>query len=199
MANELHFLLKKLIYYPHILDLIYFYLADINRVILNNQIININTSSIQLCYNNYTNNNIFLLLQNIPWSPVKHLYLSSNKLTNIHLLCKKLKYTKIESLYLCDNLIEDITPLHFFENSKLKVLTLAKNKIKNINPVIKLIQNSNLERLILLNNNITNINNLLNILQFSNLEYLCISTKILSGYDKNKIDNGIRNKNNKLI
>jgi hypothetical protein len=201
MAIKLFLLLNKLKMYPHLLELIYFYFVDIEKVILNNQIISANTKSIQLCYNRYQNNNIFLLLISLPFSHVEHLYLSFNKLSNIDLLCKKLKKCKnLKSLYLSNNLIDDIRPFYFLESlKKLDSIDIAINNITDIYPFINLIKKSNIKRINLFNNKLKNPNILINNLDFSNLEYLYIQSNNLNNESRNKIHNGVKNKSNKLI
>jgi len=199
MSVELFYLLKKLSRYPPVMDIIDFYMVDIDRVILSNQIISLKSKSIQLSYNKYTDNNIYLLVNSLPWSDLEYLYLTSNRLTSIYLLAKKLKKTNIKSITLCDNMIEDISPLHFFKNTKLESITFAKNKIKNIDPLVDLLPKSNLKNIILANNKIENITKLLDVIPKSKLEKLFISASNTTLYDKQKISNGIKNINNKLV
>jgi hypothetical protein len=189
----LYLLLNKLEFYQHLIDKILYYFIDIHRVILNNQIINLNTQSVQLCYNSYTDNNLFLLFIALKYSPFTKLWLNNNKIASIHLLFKKIKDSKITQLSLCNNLITDSNPLRFLHNSNLKELWITNNDILDIDPFIKLILNSKLKKLNIANNKNLVIDKLIDNIQFSYLEYLFVSS---SSY-KHKSPVNVINKNNK--
>jgi hypothetical protein len=179
LALELYFLLNRLYYYPHIIDKIHYFFYDIEKTILSNTIINLHTKSIQLCYNNYLDHNLYLLYITLPYSNFTHLYLGWNKLKHIYLLCRSLRKTGITHLTLCHNQISDIIPLKFLHKSSLKELNITNNKLLNINPIIDLILHSNIKRINISNNHNICIDKLIDNIKFSSLEYLFASSKTL--------------------
>ena len=190
--NKIRLLLYKLQLYPHILDLIYYYLYDLENTILSNQIINLNSTSIQLCHNNYYNNNLILFNLNVKYSNIQKLYLGWNNLENITNLLRSLKYTKIKYINLSNNRIKNIIGFKFLYNTQIKEIDISNNYIENIYFLIQLIINSNLEKINLANNPVKNVDKLIDNIKYSSLSYLFLNSSCIS--DKTIIQKVILNR-----
>jgi len=200
---DLNLLINQLdFYYHHIYDKIVYFFIDMEKIILNNQIINIVDDiydpkyklSIQLANYNYKDNNLRLLYHGLSFSSVTYLYLSNNSLKSISLLCKKLKRTCIKELYLCNNKIKDIDAIKCLSITPLEKFHISNNLISDFTPLTNLLKSSKLKKINIANNCNPIIDNLVNNIKYSNLEYLFSNQSYIK--DKSNINN-ISNKSNK--
>lgn len=200
---DLYLLINKLdFHYPHIYDKIVYFFIDMEKIILNNQIINIVNDvynpkyklSIQLANYNYKDNNLRLLYYGLSFSSITYLYLSNNSLKSISLLCKKLKTTNIKELYLCNNKIKDIDTIKCLSITPLEKFHINNNLISDFTPLSNLLKSSKLKKINIANNCNPIIDDLVNNIKYSNLEYLFSNQSYLR--DISNINN-INNKNNK--